>query len=300
MNMNTSNALDDFHNISLHKFQNAELSASQFMRWQDCIETKCGLYFDKSRISILCNALLQRIGELNLSGYDEYLKFLLYGNDVEHEWKELYCSLVNCETSFFRHEPSFELLKEHIFPELLKSKNDDLYKLLSIWSVGCSSGQEAYSLALSAAGSYDTDEYYTKVVGSDINLHLLKQARRGIYTQNELKSLNPELIDRYLFPYSSNGSTFYKFRDEVKDLVSFNFINLVEPITYKVFTMDIIFCQNVLFYFSKQRRSEIIGRLCEYLVRGGYLILGPSDILSEEICGMNSVYIKNSVVYKKL
>jgi len=64
--------------------------------------------------------------------------------------------------------------------------------------------------------------------------------------------------------------------------------------------MDVIFCQNVLFYFSKQRRSEIIGRLCEYLVRGGYLILGPSDVLSEEICGMNSVYINNSVVYKKL
>jgi len=124
MNMNTSNALDDFRNVNLHKFQNSELSASQFRRWQDCIETRCGLYFDKNRASILCNALLQRIGELNLSGYDEYLKFLLYGNDVEHEWKELYCSLVNCETSFFRHEPSFELLKEHILPKTSNSVVD--------------------------------------------------------------------------------------------------------------------------------------------------------------------------------
>ncbi|HSG30022.1 MAG TPA: protein-glutamate O-methyltransferase CheR [Thermodesulfobacteriota bacterium] len=300
MNINTSTAYEDSDSLSLQKLEQYELIEQEFSRWQQCIESKCGLYFDKSRISFLCTALLERINDLSLTGYDEYLRYLLYNNDAEREWKELYCRLVNCETSFFRHQPSFELLKEHIFPQVLESRKNDIFKLLTVWSVGCSSGQEAYSIALNALQSYDTDEYYTKIIGSDINLHLLKKARKGIYTKAEVKSLHPEYIERYLFPYNGSGTTYYKFRDEVKDLVSFNFINLVESNTYKVFPVDIIFCQNVLFYFSKNRRLEIVYRLCEYLGKGGSLILGPSDILPARINGMETEYINSNLVYRKL
>ena len=300
MNMITSAARENYPTAALYDKQERQLSAKQFKRWQDCIERRCGLYFDESRIPFLYNALLERMAIHGFTDYDEYLRILLYGNNAEREWKELYCRLVNCETSFFRHQPSYEVLKEYIFPELLESRNNDLFKLISIWSVGCSCGQETYSIALSAIDSYDTDEYFTKIVGSDINLHLLKQARKGIYTKTDLKSLSSDYRDRYMFPYNSNGSTYYKFRDEVKDLVSFNFINLVEPVTFKVFSMDIIFCQNVLFYFSKKVRLEIINKLCEYLVKGGYLILGPSDIVTEQIQGMRAVYINDSLVYRKI
>ena len=175
MNINTSTAYESCDRLSSQKFEQVELSEGEFKRWQECIESRCGLYFDKNRTSFLCNALNDRIIALRLRDSAQYLRYLLYGNGAEREWKELYCRLVNSETSFFRHKPSFDLLNECVFPEILESKKNDIFKLLSVWSVGCSSGQEVYSLALQALSSYDTEEYYTRIIGSDINLHLLKQ-----------------------------------------------------------------------------------------------------------------------------
>jgi len=276
------------------------LTNGEYIKWRETIEKKYGIYFDESRVTFLCKSLLDRMRIHAISRYDDYYHYLSYHTNAQEEWRELVCCLVNNDTKFFRHEPSFKILTEFVIPELILKKSRAFNKIFSLWSVGCSSGNEAYSLALSALENYDTDEFYTRVIGSDINVRLLTKARKGIYSETETKSLDTYYMNKYMYPIFLEGQVYYKFVDRVKDLVSFYFINLFEPDTYKIFMQDLIFFQNVLIYFNGERRINIIEKLSNYLVKGGYLFLSPSDLIDINIPGLETVHFNNSIIYRKL
>ena len=275
------------------------LTNGEYIKWRETIEKKYGIYFDESRVTFLCKSLLDRMRINEIYSYDDYYHYLSYDSKSGQEWEELVCCLVNNDTKFFRNQPSFSILSDYVLPELLSIKSRNFNRIISFWSVGCSSGNETYSLAMTALENYDTDEFYTRVIGSDINVRLLTKARKGIYSESEIRYLDTSYRNKYMYPVFLDGSVFYKFTDRVKDLVSFNFINLFEPDSYRIFMQDIIFFQNVLIYFNKNRRMDIIEKLAGYLVKGGYLFLSPSDMIDANMPSLEAVHLIDQVVYRK-
>jgi type IV pilus assembly protein PilK len=190
------------------------------------------------------------------------------------EWSTLLDRLTVQETRFFRHPASFELLADYLRGRV----EQGLARPLEIWSVGCSSGEEPYSLAMLAAealqGTAQPD--YFGVTGTDISLSALAKAREGLYGARRLEQLEAQLAERY-FQAQEDGR--YKIVPSLAARVCCARLNVLELAKAPMSGMDVIFCQNLLIYFRRWRRREILNRLAERLAPGGLMVLGVGEVV---------------------
>lgn len=185
--------------------------------------------------------------------------------------KRVLLALTTAETSFFRDLLPFEALKRTIIPDLLEKRR--LTKTLAIWSMGCASGQEVYSVAMLLAEHFPEWESWTiKLVGSDINPRLIAQAESGIYSNLEV---NRGLPARLLLKYFHQVGGSFQVCDPIRSRVSFVERNILQ--SWRPFTPDIILCRNTLIYFDLATRKRILGRIHTALAAGGYLLMGTAE-----------------------
>src|SRR5574341_47968 len=224
-----------------------------FRLLRDFVHSYCGIYFDDGSKFLLERRLSRRLEQHRLKSFEEYYHFLRYDRKKEEELAILVDNLTTNETYFFREGPQLRAFFEEILPELRRTLAGQ--KALRIWSAGCSTGEEPYTIAMLLLESGDWwRDWRVEILGSDINQRVLHTARRGVYKKSAHRASSPEMLAKY-FVEEEKGD--YRIIDKVKELVSFSYLNLLDPYkTSLVSNMDVIFCRNVIIYFDKEAKKK--------------------------------------------
>ena len=252
----------------------ADMSSTEFRAWQALLEERSGMVISEQRRSFLQANLSSRMREVGIADYASYYRQVIAGVRGAVEWSMLMDRLTVQETRFFRHPPSFALLGEHIRQ---RQASRDPSRPWSLWSVGCSSGEETYSLAIcadEALAKAGSDACYG-VIGSDISLSALSRSREGVYGARRLEQLEPMVRERYFQPLAKDR---FQVVPRLAARVCFARLNVLELAGAPMSDMDVIFCQNLLIYFRRWRRREILNRLVERLAPGGLLVIGVGEV----------------------
>lgn len=274
-----------------------EMDDLQFQRWKELVEQRTGLVLPDNRRSFLITALNMRMRELECADFQTYFDIVRKGSSGLVEWSILVDRLTVHETRFFRHKHSVELLRESVLPQTIADMGDPLS--LNVWSVGCATGEEPYTLAmvfdefLSRTGR----DYYFGITGSDISYASLSTARKGIYHERKLTEVAPALMRRYMRQYDD---THYEVKESLRRRVCFAQLNVLDMQRAPVGKVHLIFCQNMLIYFERDKRLEIVNNLSRYLEPGGLLILGSGEVLGWDHPDMRRIDDHDTLAFQYL
>lgn len=250
----------------------AGLDDHEYRLWSDWFERRTGVQIHQHRQSFVRGQLARRLRELGLDG-EQYLAALAEPGVGAGEWRYLLDRLLIKETAFFRHREAHAFVRSVASQHAIERAGAEL----NLWSVGCASGEEAYSLAVSALAGFEAAGSTPNfaVIGTDISSEALGRARRGTYPREALNAADRERMSAMLEPAAPGH---FRFAGAVRDRVAFIADNLVDRRQgFFADGADIIFCQNVLIYFRRWRRHQALNFLARRLRRGGYLIVGPAE-----------------------
>ncbi len=263
-----------------------ELTPAEGRLWCELIERRCGLHLPESQWHYLRRRLWERMKISSIPAYSRYYE-LLAGSRQTEEWRLLQEDLLNPETSFFRHQPSFAALKT-----LLEGRRGD-GKPRSLWSAGCSTGEEAYSLAMTAAATGGVSE----VLGTDLNRHALDRARAGLFSARQVAGVAPDWRSRYLQEVTPGGQ--WQAAGSLRSQVKFEAFHLLDSSTYPRREFDVIFCFNVLIYFRLATRQEAAVGLLGRLKPGGHLFLAPGEAAGLTMTGAEPVRVEGTQIWRR-
>jgi len=272
-----------------------ELPDEIFRLLRDHIRDYCGIYFDDGSKFMLERRLSRRVLLHQFQTFKDYFHFLMYDRRKEGEMVEVIDCLTTNETYFYREEAQLRAFIDEIVPEIASRKTG--HKSLKIWSAGCSTGEEPYTIAMMLMERGYHASYDIEIVGSDINQKVLGMARRGMYRRNSFRTIDDGLIRKY---FTEETPGMFKITDNVKKYVNFSYLNLFDP--YKLSFLkdfDIIFCRNVIIYFDVESKKKVIQTFYDKLRPGGYLLLGHAESLLNLTTSFRLVHLKNDMVYQK-
>jgi chemotaxis protein methyltransferase CheR len=252
------------------------MKKEEFSVLRDVVYEKAGIYFSDNKAYLLENRLKNRLNELNLSTFEDYYYYLRYGDKASEELNNLYDAVTTNETSFFRNPPQLEMLRSILRSEHLNGNKRS--EMLRVWSAGCSTGEEPYTLAIIILELMETlrEARPFTVFGTDISRKALLSAERAIFNGYAMRNVEGPIKEKY-FVKAKNS---YAIKESLKKCVKFDFLNLNDVDAYRKFGhMDIIFCRNVLIYFDASMKKKVVDRLHEALRPGGHLFLGHSESL---------------------
>ena len=249
------------------------LSQADFDVFRRYIESHTGIYLDDNKRKSLQISLEARMNALDIPTYSAYYAHITDGLQGKREFDELLNLIVIKETFFFRDERQLQVLIKNILPELIVRKKG---KEIKIWSAGCATGEEPYSLAISMLENFSPANVNVSIYATDINPNTIKQAKDGIYTKSSMRAMDKAMTSKYFI--QKNGR--YYLHDAVKRLVKFDTVNLIEPYSFAGSGgFDVIFCKNVIIYFRLETMRNIIHGFYELLKDGGCLFIGHSESL---------------------
>ena len=257
--------------------------------WCDLILRRAGLSFRSARLPDVIGIVREQATARGCASEAAYYQLLSRSADSGADWDVLIERLLNHETSFFRHPPSFEALRTHILPELRDARARTRSGRLNLWSAGCSTGQEAYSRAMLAMDDDALRGEFT-VWGGDISRHAIDIARRGRYSARAVATVPPNYRERFFRGVAATPAPAFEIADELRQRVRFMATNLVGADGFSA-NHDVIFCHNVLIYFSPAAVDQAIAFLASRLTLGGYLLLGPGEAPSARPPGLEPVTV---------
>jgi len=275
-----------------------EMSRTEFEVIRDFLHERCGIFFADNKMYLLKNRLARRMACLGIRSYRDYFYQVKYDSSLK-EFNALLNLVTTNETSFFRNEPQLKTFSDEILPALMKDKRERGDNSLRIWSAGCSTGEEPYTLAtlvLDKLGSLK--DWDVEITANDISEDVLKTARVAEYSGATLRNVPPACLARHFDRLP--GSETYRLNSGPKSLVRFSQINLNDPRqTARCTNMDIIFCRNVMIYFSEEVKKLVVRGYYNALRPGGYFFVGHSETLHGVSKAFKLVYFKNALVYQK-
>jgi chemotaxis protein methyltransferase CheR len=274
-----------------------KITDQEFLNLRDFIYDKCGIYVADNRKYLLENRLANRLKKLNLRNFDEYYNYLRYDAGRDLELRKLFEVITTNETSFYRNPPQLEVFQNQVLSDVLSDcrKKD---KKLRIWSAGCSTGEEPYtiSMILHEILKAEMPAWDIKITANDLSERVLESARRGIYNDYTLRTTAPEIATRYFT--MDNGTNTIK--DEVKKLVNFGQINLKDRLQLRrVERSHVVFCRNVIIYFDDEMKKQVFNAFYDNLLPGGYLIIGHSESLHNITRAFKPIHYPGAIIYRK-
>ncbi len=278
----------------LEREETIPLPEDVFRLVRDIIKDYCGLFFDDGSRYLLEKRLSRRVRSHHLKDFRDYYRFIRYDKRAEEELSAIMDVLTVNETYFFREQNQLKAFSEEILEEL-KTVNRSR-RSLRIWSAGCSTGEEPYTIAMLINEKGAFDGWDIEISGSDINQRVLQTARRGVYRKNSFRTTEPYFLGKY---FTEDDSS-YRINDAIRKHVNFSYLNLLDPFKSKFLgKMDVIFCRNVLIYFDQVSRRRVIENFHDRLVDGGYLLLGHAESLINISTAFTLKHLKNDMVYQK-
>jgi len=271
-----------------------DLPDDVFRLLRDAIYRRSGLWFSDSAKYLLQKRLSPRARDLNFDSFQKYYYFLQYDPRAEAEFDEIYDVVTTKETYFFREASQMTAFVEEIVPDILSRKG---IKKIRVWSAGCSTGEEPYSIAMLLQESRLFDRVSFDIFASDISQQVLVRARKGQYREASFRVTDPNIRDKY-FTREDDGS--WRIHDDIRNRVSFGRLNLYdEPRVSLLGAVDVVFCRNVIIYFDDASKRTVIGGFFNRIVDGGYLLLGHSESLISLSTQFKLVHLRNDMVYQK-
>lgn len=270
-----------------------DMDDQQFSKWTRLLESRTGLFIAPKRRSFLASGIRSRMRVTGCREYTEYYRRLSSGSHQAHEWSLLIDCLTVHETCFFRHESSMRLVERVVLPAALEQEQS-----FHAWSVGCATGEETYSLAMLIDACYtrQSGDRYFGVTGTDISLASLHHARAGMYLNRRIHDIRQVFRQEYCQKVTNSR---FQIKADLRKRVCFPQLNLRDVENAPIANLSLIYCQNLLIYYEREQRLQIVNRLAESLRPGGVLILGPGELLDWEHPDMEILRYENTLAYRR-
>ncbi|HTJ25293.1 MAG TPA: CheR family methyltransferase [Candidatus Limnocylindria bacterium] len=267
-----------------------EISDGEFAALRDLIRERFGLYYDDQKRFLLLSRLQTRLAKRGFETYGAYVAFLRSDPRREEEWSDLASALSNNETYFFRERAQLKALADGIVDEFLTRSTR-----VRLWSAACSSGEEAYSLAMTLLESGKIGDAQLTIRATDISTRVLDIAARGFYRALSFRATEPAMIQRWFRPQDDG----FVIDDRIKRLVGFGRLNLLDATRIAAEgPFDAIFCRNVLIYFDKPTQKRVVESFAKALRPGGYLFLGHAESLFHLTDLYEPIIGREAIVYR--
>ena len=272
----------------------SDISVEKFAR---LVSSQTGIREENTKK--LQDILVQRMQCLKLHGPAAYVCLLkLQSDEALTEWNTLMPLLMNSETYFFRDQGQFTLLKDVILPDLIERQK--VQRSLRIWSAGCSSGEEPYSLAILVDQLLPgRKDWNVSILGTDINPVGIQKAQQGIYGPWAFRLVSPDLQRQYFIKQTDT----WTLKDHIRDMVTFRRGNLYKDafpsLVWGVYDMDLILCRNVFLYFQDQATEQVLKKMTDALRNGGYLMTGHNELRPEILGELETRVFTSGIVYQR-
>jgi len=253
-----------------------DLSDQQFIEWKQLLEDRVGISVGETQKQFLQSQVSMRMREIGETDFSRYLSKLSDGVAGNLEWAILLDRLVVKETSFFRHQPSFDFICAYLQNKI---NNKLLKESFEVWSLGCSTGEEAYSLAMVINEIFELAmlEPYYGVTGTDVSRNAIARARAGKFAGKKIDFVPTALRNKY---FKTTDKKQYQFDHDVASKICFANSNVLNLKKIPNLGFDIVFCQNLLIYFAQAKRKALLDEVAEKLKLGGILVLGLGEVTS--------------------
>lgn len=261
------------------------------------MEQKTGFNLNNRNQEKIVSLLIGRMHSIGMDTQQQYLNYItsLEGNkDLEN----LICDITVNESYFFRNTDHWHVFQNFVLPQLIKTKKEANKKSIKIWSAGCSTGEEPYTIAVNLCeSSYVLDNFEINIFATDIDNTALNIARKGLYTSNSFRGDNNHLIDKYFLQQNNK----FKLKQNIMDMVTFERLNIISSKGFplRFFNCDIIFCRNMLMYFKPETQSKTVKNIAKCLNKGGFFFLGHSESSLARNTNLNSIHHCNTFVFQK-
>lgn len=268
-----------------------------FKRWVKLLEQRTGIVVPSNRRSFLLTNLRGRMREAGYTSFEAYYTDLQSGPKAAVEWATLVDRLTIHQTHFFRHQPSYDYIERTWLPARTAALSWD--GSIHAWSVGCASGEEAYSLAMAIDRGLDTvpGRSYFGITATDVSQPALATGRAGRYPNLRRSEIPTEAARRYTKDVDQQT---FEIDERLRRRVAFSVFNLLDLGRAPVKEIDLIFCQNVLIYFPRERRLEMLAGFASLLKPGGVMILGPGEVTQWNYPGLERVSNRQVLAYRRL
>ncbi|SHJ37017.1 MCP methyltransferase, CheR-type [Malonomonas rubra DSM 5091] len=258
----------------------ATLSQKDFDRLSQFIYNELGIKMPSSKTTMLTGRLNKRLRALRLKNFTEYCDFLFSDKGKEEEMVHLINAVTTNKTDFFREPSHFDYLVNTALPELEELRRYEPRRKLRIWSAGCSTGEEPYTMAMVLAEVAEQNKSFSfDILATDISTRVLDVARRAVYPMERIDPVDNLYRRKYLLRGKDKQNPQIRIVPELRKKIRFGRLNFMAADFGLPEMVDIIFCRNVIIYFDKQTQEQLMNKFSRYLNRGGYLFLGHSESL---------------------
>lgn len=275
-----------------------KITNDEFIILRDFLYDQCGIFVGENRKYLMENRLNTRLRELGLHSFSEYHNYLRYDKNKKAELNELFINMTTNETSFFRNNVQLDIFRDKVLTKLIQEQRAKGEKKINIWSAGCSSGEEPYTIAIILLDLLkgEINDWNIKITANDLSLAMLNIARKGVYSEYALRTTPPEIIEKY---FTKEGKM-YKICPAAQKLVQFGQINLAKSDELaRVERSHIVFCRNVIIYFDDAMKKHVINAFYDNLLPGGYLLIGHSESLHNISRTFKPEHHPGAIIYRK-
>jgi chemotaxis protein methyltransferase CheR len=274
------------------------LALKDFATIRDEVYRKLGLYFEDSKVYFIQKRIEKRMETLAVASFADYGFLLRFGDKEGKEMQALANLITTNETYMFREFEQLQAFADHCLPMILKSREAANDRTLRIWSAGCSSGEEPYTLAIILKEvMHDFRSWDIKIKATDIDQVRLEMARRAVYEERSVHEIPPEYFDRHITRLPAG---FFAIKPETAKLVELEHLNLNDRLAMRNMPQfDFIFCRNVLIYFDDASRKAVVDHFYNALKPGGFIFLGHSESIGRISTAFKLLRVGQHLVYRK-
>ncbi|MBN1959632.1 MAG: protein-glutamate O-methyltransferase CheR [Deltaproteobacteria bacterium] len=270
------------------------ITEEEFLLIRGLIYNYCGILLPQSMAYLVERRLRPRLDAHGLTSFRDYYRLIKYGRDLHNEFDEIVERITTNESYFFRESYQLDAFTDEIMPII--TSNRDSRERIRIWSAGCATGEEPYTIAMLVREAKSTQGYKFDIFGNDVSKKVLRLARAGFYRENSFRQTDKRYRDKY-FHKAKDG---WQINDEIRSSVTFGHVNLMDEASMALIAnVDVVFCRNVLIYFSAESRVQLIDAFYRKLRPGGFLLLGHSESLINSSTKFELVALKNDIVYRR-
>ena len=274
-----------------------DLSRRTFLRFSAYIESELGIRMPETKMTMLQSRLQQRLRQLAINRFDNYCDYVFSAAGRKNELDAMIDAITTNKTGFFREQQDFDYLSMTLLPQIIKSSPPNSLKSIRVWSAGCSTGEEPYTLAmvLNEAKARFSELHYS-ILATDVSSGALQTAITGIYDHEKAEPVPMRLRKKYLLKSKDKQKNLIRITPQLRACVKFRQVNLMHDDLKAKELMDIVFCRNVIIYFARPIQEKVLNRLYRRLIPGGFLFLGHSETLSSMNVPLTQVA---STIYQK-
>lgn len=274
-------------------FRNIDMSDRLFKSFSEFIYKECGIKLPLAKKTMLTVRLLKRLRALGMNSFGQYYDYICSPDGRCEKFTNMINAVSTNKTDFFREPEHFNFLRNQVLPDIVRLKNNGDRKKLNLWSAGCSSGEEPYTLAMVLSEFFNEIQNKARanakpttqpldwfsILATDISTQVLETAKKAIYPKQTVEPVPPMMKRKYLMRGIGSQKGFCRVVPELQSRITFQRLNFMESNFGIQMPMDIIFCRNVIIYFDHQTQIRLFEKFYNQLVPGGYLFIGHSESL---------------------